>query len=142
MTDDIKHPVIRAATVSAIGLLLPMVAKAQAKDPLAYPIKQYGFVLGVALFGGLVSFYARVRKGEVMALNIMQLIGELTTSAFAGLMCFWLCQLSGAPALLEACLVGVSGHMGTRAIAMFEAFAMRRWAAGAHAPADTKEPTP
>jgi hypothetical protein len=132
---------LRTAAAHLIGLLLPLAARADSgKDPLAYPVKQYGFVLGLALFGGLVSFYARVRKGEVMALNITQLIGELTTSAFAGLLCFWLCELSGAPPLLAACLVGVAGHMGTRAISTFEQFAMRRWAPGAPPlDANTKE---
>lgn len=122
---------LRTVVASAIGLLLPMAAHAETKDPLSYPAKQYGFVLGLAMVGGLVSFYARVRKGEVMALNVTQLVGELTTSAFAGLLCFWLCELSGAPPLLAACLVGVAGHMGTRAISAFEAYAMRRWAPGA-----------
>ncbi|RZJ85174.1 MAG: hypothetical protein EOO64_01560 [Massilia sp.] len=134
---------LRTVTARLIGLLLPVAASAETKDPLSYPAKQYGFVLGLAMVGGLVSFYARVRKGEVMALNITQLVGELTTSAFAGLLCFWLCELSGAPPLLVACLVGVAGHMGTRAIATFEAFAMRRWAPGATTPeADKKEGQP
>lgn len=122
-----------------IGLLLPAAARADAKDPLSYPAKQYGFVLGLALFGGLVSFYAKVRKGEAQALNIMQLVGELTTSAFAGLLCFWLCELAGAPALLAACLVGVAGHMGGRAVAAFETFAIQRWARGTQLADDTKD---
>lgn len=131
---------IRTVIASAIGLLLPVVASADAKDPLSYPAKQYVFVLGVAMVGGLVSFYARVRKGEVLALNVTQLIGELATSAFAGLLCFWLCELANAPPLLAASLVGVAGHMGTRAIAAFEAFAMRRWAPGTPIPPqDAKE---
>lgn len=121
---------LRSLIASAIGVLLPVVSRAEAKDPLSYPAKQYVFVLGVAMVGGLVSFYARVRKGEVMALNVTQLVGELATSAFAGMLCFWLCELSNAPQLLTASLVGVAGHMGTRAIATFEAFAMRRWAPG------------
>ncbi|WP_457427884.1 phage holin family protein [Roseateles sp. P5_E7] len=132
---------IRSLIATAIGLLLPVVADAaEPKDPLSYPAKQYALVLGLSMVGGLVSFYARVRKGEVMALNVTQLIGELTTSAFAGLLCFWLCELSNAPPLLTACLVSMCGHMGTRAIAAFEAFAMRRWAPGAPVPeADKKE---
>jgi hypothetical protein len=133
MNDDIKPPpsrLVRAAIVSSIGVLLPVVAKAQTKDPLAYPLKQYGFILGTALLGGLVSWYAKVRKGEIPAWNITQLIGELATSAFAGLLAFWFCELSGAPQLLTASLVGIAGHMGTRAITTFEAFAQRRWGAG------------
>jgi hypothetical protein len=121
---------IRTLIASAIGLLLPVVSRAETKDPLSYPAKQYVFVLGVAMVGGLVSFYARVRKGEVMALNVTQMVGELATSAFAGILCFWLCELANAPPLLAASLVGVAGHMGTRAIATFESFAMRRWAPG------------
>lgn len=132
----------RSILANAIGLLLPMVAQAESKDPLSYPVKQYGFVLGLALFGGLVSFYAKVRKGEAQAFNVAQLVGELTTSAFAGLICFWLCELAGAPALLGACLVGVAGHMGARAIATFEAFAMKRWAQGAQIPDDSKGQQP
>jgi hypothetical protein len=110
-----------------IGLLLPWVARAESKDPLSYPLKQYGFILVTALLGGLVSWYAKVRKGEAQAWNIMQLVGELCTSAFAGLLAFWLCELANAPALLTASLVGIAGHMGTRAIQAFEAFAQRRW---------------
>ena len=128
---------LRTATATLIGLLLPLAARSEPKDPLSYPVKQYGFVLGLALFGGLVSFYAKVKKGEAQALNVSQLVGELTTSAFAGLLCFWLCELAGAPALLGACLVGVAGHMGARAITAFETFAMKRWAQGTQAPADT-----
>jgi ABC-type sugar transport system substrate-binding protein len=128
-----------ALLASAIGLLLPVAARAQAaKDPLSYPIKQYGFVLGMALMGGLVGWYAKVRKGEAQAWNITQLVGELCTSAFAGLLCFWLCELVGAPALLGACLVGVAGHMGTRAITAFEAYAMKRWGSGIEPPTDPK----
>jgi hypothetical protein len=127
------------ALIAVIGMTLPFLARAESKDPLSYPLKQYGFVLAMALLGGLVGWYAKVRKGEAQAWNLTQLIGELSTSAFAGLLCFWLCELSGAPPLLAACLVGVAGHMGTRAIATFEAFAMRRWAPGA-APASDDKP--
>ena len=97
------------------------------QDPLDYPVKQYGFVLGVALLGGLVSWVAKVRRGEISPWSVMQLIGELATSAFAGLICFWLCAWANAPGPLTACLVGVAGHMGTRAIVVFEQWAEKRW---------------
>lgn len=110
-------------------LLVPLAAWAQTKGPLDYSLKQYGFILGVALLGGLVSWSARVRKGEAQAWNLAQLIGELSTSAFAGLIAFWICEWSGAPSLLGAALIGIAGHMGTRAISAFESFALRRWGA-------------
>lgn len=99
------------------------------QDPLDYPIRQYGFMLAVAIFGGLVSWMTKVRKGQVAAHNVMHLVGELATSAFAGLIAFWLCAYLNTPGPLMACLVGVSGHMGTRAIAMFEEWAAKRWGA-------------
>lgn len=122
-----------------VGVLIPIIARSEPKDPLNYPLKQYGFMLATALLGGLVSWYAKVRKGEAQAWNVMQLVGELCTSAFAGLIAFWVCEYSGSPPLLTASLVGIAGHMGTRAITAFESFAQRRWG-GQHVAADEGAP--
>lgn len=84
-------------------------------------------MLAVALLGGIVSWTAKVRKGEVAVHNVMQLVGELATSAFAGLLAFWFCAYMNTPGPLMACLVGVAGHMGTRAIALFEEWAAKRF---------------
>ena len=111
----------------AVALLAPLVARADAKGPLDYSLKQYGLTLAIALLGGLVSWLAKVRKGDASPWNVMQLVGELCTSAFAGLMAFWLCEWSGAPPLLSAALTGIAGHMGTRAISTFEQFAEKRF---------------
>lgn len=115
------------------------------RDPLEIPLRQYAAVLGVAVFGGLVSFYAKVRAGHVLAFNVMHLIGELATSAFAGLLAFWIAEGLGTPQLITICLVGVAGHMGARAIGFFEQWAARRWAAPDAQPrsaARDQEPTP
>jgi hypothetical protein len=115
------------------GLALWMaIGAAQAtaeRDPLNYPIKQYGFILGVALLGGLVSWAAKVRAGTLRAWNLMALVGELSTSAFAGLLCFWFCEWQSLDPLLTASLVGVAGHMGTRALILAERMAERKWGA-------------
>ncbi|WP_236640481.1 phage holin family protein, partial [Tepidimonas charontis] len=55
--------------------------------------------------------------------NLFELIGELATSAFAGLITFWLCEAAQFKPLITAALVGISGHMGSRAI-----FQLERWA--------------
>jgi hypothetical protein len=114
-----------------IAMLAPSLAWAQAlvvtKDPLSYPLKQYAFMLGTALLGGLVSWYAKVRKGDIMPWSVSHLIGELSTSAFAGLIAFWVCEGLGFAPLVTASLVGIAGHMGTRAIQAFEDFAKARW---------------
>ena len=93
---------------------------AVAKTPWGYTLKEYGFVLGMALLGGVVEWYAKVRRGELNAGNITALVGELTTSALAGLLAFFVCEWLGVNQLLAAAVVGISGHMGARALALGE----------------------
>mgnify|MGYP002392824191 CR=1 FL=1 len=97
------------------------------RDPLDYPLKQYLLLLTVSLLGGLVSWYAKIKAGTVKTWNLMHLIGELATSAFAGLLALWLCAYFDVPPLLMAAFVGIAGHMGTRAITVFEQWATRKF---------------
>lgn len=131
--------------VLCLHLLAPAIAFAQEathKDPLNYPLKQYAFLLGLAVLGGFVSWYSRVRKGEIAAWNVQHLIGELATSAFAGLIAFWLCEWANLPPVLTAAIVGVSGHMGTKAISLAEGALKSRFErhAGVTPPADQQKP--
>jgi hypothetical protein len=84
-------------------------------------------VFGMALLGGMVSWIAKVRAGEKASL--MRLVGELCTSAFAGVLCYLLCDWAGINWRLTLCMIGVAGHMGTRAIASFEGFVEKKWGA-------------
>ena len=130
-------------TIAALALALGIsqsAAGTENKSPLDYPLSQYGVMLATALLGGLVSWWAKVRKGDVSAWSLHTLIGELCTSAFAGLLAFWLCEWAGTPQLLTVSLVGIAGHMGTRAIAAFEAWAQTRLGQHPLPPADPKEP--
>lgn len=94
-------------------------------DELNVPFRTAVTVLGMSLLGGLVSWISKVRAGE--SASLMRLVGELCTSAFAGFLCYLLCDASGINLRLTICSVGVAGHMGTRAITAFEAFAEKRW---------------
>lgn len=113
--------------IAAALYLQTAAALALDRDPMEYSLRQYGLVLALAILGGLVSFYAKVKAGHVAAWNLMHLIGELATSAFAGLISFWLAEAAGMPPLVTICVVGISGHMGARAITAFERWAARRW---------------
>jgi hypothetical protein len=90
------------------------------KDPSSYAWVTYVWVFGLAMLGGLVSFFRKVQKGEVRPWNAAEFIGEIVTSAFAGIITFWLCEWAAFHPLMTAAFVGISGHMGSRALFMFE----------------------
>jgi hypothetical protein len=96
------------------------------KDPTTYGLLTYAWVFALSAWGGAINFWRKVKTGQARAFNIMELIGELFTSAFAGVITFWLAESAGIDGLLTAALVGISGHMGSRAIAVMEQWAGQR----------------
>ena len=90
------------------------------KDPTSYSVLTYAWVFALAILGGVVSFMRKLQQGHVRAFNIVEFIGEIVTSAFAGVITFWLCENAMLSPLVTAAFVGVSGHMGSRAIFMVE----------------------
>lgn len=98
------------------------------KDPTSYALATYLWVSILSAWGGIVN-WMRKRRGEVARpFNFMELVGEIMTSAFAGVLTFWLCEASGIQPLITAALVGISGHMGSRAIYHMETWAETRFA--------------
>ena len=100
-------------------------ARDAAKDPLSYPLWTYLWVFLLSAAGGLVSFARKVQVGETRWCNLMELLGEIVTAAFVGVLTFWLCEAASVSPLLTAALVGVTSHMGTRAIFLIEKMAQR-----------------
>lgn len=90
------------------------------KDPTSYSLLTYAWVFLLAILGGVVNFVRKLQQGHVRAFNFVEFIGEIVTSAFAGVITFWLCENANMSPLLTAAFVGVSGHMGSRAIFMAE----------------------
>lgn len=90
------------------------------KDPTSYSWLTYLWVFALSMMGGFVSFMRKLKAGHARAFNIVEFVGELVTSAFAGVITFWLCENAGIAPLVTAALVGVAGHMGSRAILTIE----------------------
>lgn len=105
------------------ALILSGSAVMPEKDPFNYTIITYGWVFMLSMWGGVVSFFQKVKDGKTRASNIMEFFGELSTSAFVGLATFYLCEYSSLDRLLTAVFVAVSGHMGTKAVYLLEMFA-------------------
>lgn len=110
------------------GLLYLHIGAAVAEDrnPLDYPIKQWLFILLMAMLGGAASWYNKVKKGELAASNLFALMGEFVVSALAGLLAFLVCDYFGAPVGITGAAAGLAGHAGARALAIAEVLAQRQ----------------
>jgi len=58
------------------------------KDPTSYSYITYLWVFLLPAWGGLVSFNAKRKQGLVRSFNIMELLGEISTFAFAVIITF------------------------------------------------------
>ena len=96
------------------------------KDPTTYSMITYVWVSALAAWGGLVSYLKKHREGVVSRFSVNELIGELVTSAFAGVITFWLCELGEIDPLLSAVFIAISGHMSARIIFLIENSMERR----------------
>lgn len=96
------------------------------KDPTTYSLATYAWVTILSVLGGFVSFAGKVREGRARPFNIVELVGELVTSFFVGVLTFYLCEAAGISQLITAGVVGISGHMGTRALFLLERMAEKR----------------
>lgn len=114
--------------ILCLHMMGPITAMAQSalKTPLSYSLKEYGLVLATALLGGLASWWMKVRSGEIPMWSPSALIGELSVSAFAGLIAFWLCEYMNFHPLLSAAVVGMAGHAGARGLTWLEIVGKRR----------------
>ena len=97
------------------------------KSPETYSFLTYGWVFALAILGGVVSFMRKLQTGHTRVFNLIEFIGEIVTSAFAGVLTFWMCEHSGLSPLVTAAFVGISGHMGSRAIFMAEGWLAKQF---------------
>lgn len=96
------------------------------KDPANYPLFTYLWVILISSWGGIVSFHRKMKSGHTRPFNMMELMGEIATSAFVGVVTFWLCEYANIHQTLTAAFVGITGHMGSRALFQLEKWAERR----------------
>ena len=91
-----------------------------AKDPLNWTLGTWMLALSMAMGGGIVNWYAKLKSGHVRAFNFVELLGEVFTSGFVGLGVFMLLDSWDQPAGLCAAAAGVAGHMATRLLFAIE----------------------
>lgn len=92
------------------------------KDPTTYSLLTYAWVIALSVLGGVANFAAKIANDHTQIFRITEFLGEIVVSGFAGLITFWLCEAAGINPLVTAAMVGISGHMGSRAI-----FRLEKW---------------
>lgn len=95
-------------------------------DPGHFSWFTYAWVVGLSAWGGVVSYIRKVRASITEPFSLMELVGEIVTSGFVGVLTFWLCTEAHLSTYLTAALVGISGHMGSRAVSGFEMLLKQR----------------
>lgn len=97
-------------------------------SPLSWEaFQELGPVALVALLGGLVAFYRKVREGAARPFNFTEFLGEMLTSAVAGVLAYWACNGLEVNPWLTAAIVGIAGHAGSRALFIVEKAAQSKY---------------
>lgn len=98
-----------------------------AKTLTDYPLGTWLWVVGLSIWGGVVSWVQKVRKGDARWFNLVEFVGELAVCSFTGVVTFLLCAQAGFDDLLTAALVAISSHMGTRGLYTLEQFVSKKF---------------
>lgn len=97
------------------------------KDPASIPLLTYAWVVALSVMGGAVNFIRKLQTGHTRVFNLVEFIGELATAGFTGVITFYLFTEAGFSPLTTAAAVGVSGHMGSRALLLLEGWLTRQF---------------
>lgn len=93
-----------------------------AKDPSSYSAATYLWVLLFAMWGGVVRVVREVIfEGKTWPQIVRIVASELIVSGFVGIITFYLCEHAEFPPLYTAAMTAISGYMGGRSLAVFEA---------------------
>jgi LydA holin phage, holin superfamily III len=90
------------------------------KDLLNYPFLTYVWVIAMAALGGIAHYIKKINAGLNKSFSIAELAGEIVISGFVGLLTFFICDATAVDIRITAVFVGISGHMGSRAIYLIQ----------------------
>jgi len=95
-------------------------------SPENYSWITYFWVFGLSFLGGTVRTLTNLKIGMSFKDICRRWFVDVTVSAFIGVITFFLCEYAHLSQLLTAAFVGVSAHMGTRAIVIIEEFLYKK----------------
>lgn len=95
-------------------------------SPENYGFLTWVWVIGLSILGGTVRTLMHINIGMTPLDVLRRWAVDITVSAFIGIVTFFLCEYAHFSQLLTAAMVGISAHMGTRAIVIVEEFVYKR----------------
>ena len=102
------------------------------KSPVDYHASVYIGVVTVASLGGIVRRFQKILNGDIeisWKRLLSVLFMEMFVSGFCGVMAFWICEHFEVPGLIMGPIVGIVGHMGSRALFLSEKV-LEKWILG------------
>jgi hypothetical protein len=96
------------------------------KDPTSYSLITYIWVIGLSAWGGIAGYIRRVKTKNLANFSLAELVGEMCISGFVGILTFYFCESAKINQVMAAAFVGISGHMGSRALYFLEALCKRK----------------
>jgi len=74
----------------------------------------------LSIWGGTVSHIQKLRRTKRKFVMGSEYFMDLIICSFAGTLTYFLCMYANIEGWMQAILISISAHMGTRAIASFE----------------------
>lgn len=88
-------------------------------SPIDFIRTTWHFLL-FAIIGGLANYASRVKSGQTRGWSLHELAGDMLISGFVGTVALLLCRESGLSDYITGATVGMSGHLGSRALFIAE----------------------
>lgn len=95
------------------------------KEILNYLSFQYIWVIAMSIWGGIIKYLSILNHGK-LTFKISCFLSEIFISSFAGIIAFLFCESANINHLYSAALIGVTGHMGSRAIFIIEGWLVKK----------------
>ena len=83
-----------------------------------------------------MNYLSRIKQGLVERFSFAELVGEWFISGFAGLLTYYVCAEMEFSWHMTAFFTGISGHLGGRALFLFEVYFKSRFPAAFTTPSE------
>lgn len=82
----------------------------------------------LSIAGGMASFIRKMKSGLIKRFSVAEFVGEVFVAFFVGILTMIFCQWGEVNVWLTGGLVGLSAHMGSRALFVGEVILSRKMA--------------